>query len=100
MVRDRDTISVWDLESRDILASVPAELSGTEEGVAWGTHGEVAATDASRDGAKRVVGYDRDLVEQWSVAVPLACAIAFVPCGERLAVGSWKDGAVFDIRAG
>jgi WD40 repeat protein len=95
-IRERTRLSVFD-PAGSRLASRDLQLSGLDGSVAWSVRGDLAATDRGPDGQHGVTVMTHELDEQWTTALPYACAVDFSNSGALLAVGSWDAGAVLRV---
>jgi hypothetical protein len=77
----------------DAVAERELPFDGVGPGIAWSPDGELATTAGGR-----ALGFTPALDELWSLDVPQACAVAYSPGGDGIAIGSWRKGFTLDRR--
>jgi hypothetical protein len=82
-------LTLVDVSTATIRATVSVESGGTGGGLAWSPDGRLAVVEDHS-----VTLYTPSLTRSFELEVPYACDVAFAPTGSRLAVGLWENGVV------
>jgi WD40 repeat protein len=90
------SLALVDIATGVVSATRQVEYGGTTNELAWCPDGQELAV-IERDAA-RIYNRSLELVGEMPLVYP--CSVAYSPDGQRLAIGSWKDGAVFDAGPG